>query len=118
MNNQEDKKFYYMKTQRKVSKNGKPYHTGKFSYAVDLVGFEKEDGTITWWLSPKDMDEMKKQSDARGGYQGQARGADAGAPRYAPPQAGLPKPPYVDHTKRQEAPSDLWDRDSDDEIPF
>lgn len=110
MNQREDKKFYYMKTQRRIGKSGKAYHTGKFAYAVDLIGFEKEDGTITWWLSPKNMDEMKQQQDARGGQQGYRPNP---APQFTPSQ---PKQPQSQASNGWDA-QEPWPNEHD-EIPF
>lgn len=103
---QPDNKFYFMKTTRRVSKAGKAYHTGKYAYAIDLVGFEKEDGTISWWLSPKDMDQIKQQQETRqGGYQ----------PRPQPQPQQQAKPQVKNYAPKQQE----WDDGSPvDDLPF
>lgn len=125
-----DNKFYWMKLKKQLSKAGKTFYTGKFAYAVDVVGFEKEDGTITLFLAPQDMDKMKEQ-----GFSQQQTPKQQQIQQRAPvmeqfnqavqqqrqpaPQQQQPRKQFVDHTKPNpnwsEPPKNQWD---DDEIPF
>jgi hypothetical protein len=127
MSQQADKKsYYYMKTYIKKSKSGKRYHTGKFSYAIDIIGFENEvDGTISWRLEPKDMEQMKQQQEARQGNHPYSPKQYEAVKGPQPQKGYLPKteqkPPYKDFTKPNSytPPNDgaPWP-DQDDEIPF
>jgi hypothetical protein len=101
--------FYFMKLKKNISKAGKAYYKGQFAYAIDLLGFEKEDGSITLWLAPQDMDKMKQQGQQQ--YQKPQQTPQA---QYQRPVASPPKQQYVDHTQGPEAPP--WP-DTDD-IPF
>lgn len=60
-NQQHPEKFFYMNLKKKVSQKGTVFYTGKFAYAVEVIGFEKKDGSgdLTLWLQPKNMDELK-----------------------------------------------------------
>lgn len=96
MSQQENNKFFYLTLKKKTGKSGGAFYTAKFAYAVEIIAFEKKDGSgdITLWLQPKDMDQMKQVSQARQGNH-----------PYTPanqPTRNLPKPNpsgYVDHTK-------------------
>lgn len=97
-------KFYWMKLKKNVAKSGKNYWTGNLAYAIDVVGFEKDDGTMTVWMVPKDMGQMKQAQQQR-----------ASAPAPKPP----PKPQYVDHSKAlPPAQGDQTPWPGEDEIPF
>ena len=68
MSQQQDNKFFYMNLKKKVSKNGKVFYTNnKFAYAIELICFEKKDGSgdLTCWLQPVDMDKMKQNQQGR-----------------------------------------------------
>ncbi len=88
-----DNKFFFLNLKKQISKNGKVYYTGKFAYAIDLVAFEKKDGSgdLTVWMKPKDMDQMRQN-------QPQGPATHPYAPRvaqqnaYAPAQEQRPKP--------------------------
>ena len=112
MSGQQDQKFFYMNLKKQVSKNGKTFYKGKYAFAIDIIGFEKKDGSgdITLWLSPQDMDRMKQQQDR------QVQRSVAPPPRQAPRNqtSRTPENAYVDHTA---PPADLWDRGSE-EPPF
>lgn len=98
--NERSEKFYWLKLRKNIAKTGKVYWTGNFSYAIDIVGFEKDDGTMTMWFNPKDMDQMKQRP------QQQVREAP---PKQAPP------------TQKQYAPSSPQHDETpwpEDEIPF
>ena len=60
-NNNKPSKFFYMNLKKNVSQGGVIYYTGKYTYAIEIVGFEKKDGSgdLTLWLQPKDMDQIK-----------------------------------------------------------
>lgn len=87
--------FYWMKLKKQISKAGKVYYTGNFAYAVDVVGFEKDDGTITLWLAPKDMDKMK-QEQGRKQYQQPQAPRPPPVQQQRPPQPQALPPPYED----------------------
>lgn len=96
-----DEKFFYMNLKKRVSKNGKTFYTGKYSYAIDIIAFEKKDGSgdLTCWLQPKDMDELKNKGyGAQPQHQGQYAQPSA-QQQYQPAPLAQPYPP------RQQAPS-------------
>lgn len=95
--------FYFMKLKKNISKAGKPYYTGKFAYAIDLVGFEKEDGSITLWMAPQDMDKLAQQN--------KQPPRQAAPPQRPPP----PKQQYVDHTAQGYADDP---GPGEDDLPF
>ena len=96
MSQQQDNKFFYMNLKKKVSKNGKVFYTNnKFAYAIELICFEKKDGSgdLTCWLQPVDMDKMKQNQQGR-----------QEAPR---PQQSRPPQPSTSPKNQQEPPA--WD---------
>lgn len=97
---QKSQNFYWLKLKKNKAKSGKTYWTGNFSYAIDIVGFEKDDGTMTVWFSPKDMEKLKQAGQQR--------------QQSSPP----PKPQYVDHTRALPPPQEDQAPWPDDEPPF
>lgn len=91
---QPDTKFFYMTLKKNVSKGGRVYYTGKYAYAIEILGFEKADGSgdITLHLKPKDMDLMKQESQAQ-------RGQHPYAPKNQAPQPA--KKPYTEWKEKQ-----------------
>lgn len=113
MSEQRNEKFYWLKLKKNIAKSGKVYWTGNFSYAIDLIGFEKDDGTMTVWFSPKDMDQMKQAGKPPHQQQNALPKArpPAPQPRYAPEAP----PPYAEAPPPYE-PGDPGP--SDDDLPF
>ncbi len=97
-----DNKFFFLNLKKQISKNGKVYYTGKFAYAIDLVAFEKKDGSgdLTVWMKPKDMDQMRQN-------QPQGPATHPYAPRVA---AERPKPKITPRVQPVQ--------NDDDEFPF
>lgn len=115
--NVKSKNFYWMKLKKQISKAGKAYYTGNFAYAVDVVGFEKEDGSITLWLAPKDMDEMKKKSQQRQPQQQNYQTPSAPMlPQPQPPRVYTPRPPPQQPQQQEEAPPYDWGPDLPDDL--
>lgn len=89
-------KFFYMTLKKRTGRGGAIFYSAKYAYAIDVVGFEKKDGSgdITLWLSPRDMDEMKN----KGFGQQQQQKPQAPPPQqrqaYAPPQRDEDMPPF------------------------
>lgn len=104
---EQDQKFYWLKLKKNKAKSGKTYWTGNFSYAIDIIGFEKDDGTMTVWFSPKDMDKVKQA--------GQERQQSVPPPQRPPPP---PKQQYVDHTRALPPPQEDQAPWPEDEPPF
>lgn len=109
MNNQNNKeKAFFLNLKKRASKSGSSYYTGKFAYAIDIIAFEKKDGSgdLTVWLQPKDMDQMKQnqQGQQQSGYQQQPKPV---------PQAR----PYPTQQSTQQAPANEapW---PDEDLPF
>lgn len=126
MEQKQDNKYYWMKLKKQLSKSGKTYYTGKFAYALDVIGFEKDDGTVTLWLKPQDMDKMRQE-----GFPNQFANKPQQQIQPRPPvmqqfdkavQQQRQVPPqiqpkvFVDHTK----PDPNWTAPSyeDEDIPF
>lgn len=116
--NQPDQKFFYMNLKRKTSAKGTNFYTGKYAYAIDIVGFEKKDGSgdITLWLSPKDMDQVAKQTENRGYGASNQAAQNTQAPRRAPPT--IPKPRPVQQQRQEDPPEYLSEAPLDDDMGF
>lgn len=98
MNNAErPPKFFFLNLKKNVSKHGVPFYTGKLAYAMDLIAFEKKDGSgdLTVWMQPKDMDQMNQR-------------------KQAPPQQQRPPPPQRQPPPQQGPPP----YPEDDDLPF
>lgn len=113
-NNVKKDNFYFMKLKKNISKAGKAYYTGKFAYAIELLGFEKEDGSITLWMAPQDMDKMKQnqgQQQAPKQFQGYNK---IQVQQQQRPPSPPPQQQYIDHTQGYaDDPGP-----GDDDIPF
>lgn len=134
---QPDTSFFFLTLKKNVSKGGKTYYTAKYAYAVELLGFEKADGSgdITLRLKPKDMDLMKQQTQAQRGnhpyapQQNQTQPVpkkpysewkEKQAQHQQRPPAPQPKPNYKDWTQGHDGPPENWEDPNDPgpEIPF
>ena len=61
----EKEKAFFLNLKKRISQKGAVFYTGKFAYAIDIIAFEKKDGSgdLTCWLQPKDMDQIKAQGN-------------------------------------------------------
>lgn len=102
-----DDKFYFMKLKKNISKGGKVYYTGKYAYAIDILGFEKEDGTISLWLKPQPMDQAKQAFDNNRQGSGQNYSPKTQAAVNKSQQIIRQSPPRQNQYQAEEPPA--WD---------
>lgn len=115
----QDGKLYLFKVTKRIAKSGKTFYTGKFNNLTNVIGFEKEDGTVTFWMQPgEQFGAGDKPQHPQAPQQGHPYAPPAppsnmrppsGPPPHAPPQR-YPKPvpkPQPPQQADNEAYSDM-----------